>query len=291
MRIVREESELAAAMESASSEAQAAFGDGTLYLEKFIEHARHVEIQVMADGQGGALVCGDRECSIQRRHQKLVEEASAPHLPAATREAMQQAALRACKAWDYRSAGTLEFLVDQHGEFFFLELNARLQVEHPVTELVTGLDLVAEQLNVAAGGLLSMTGVAPARGHAIECRINAEDPSRDFRPGAGRLDDYRIAQGPGIRVDTHCEPGEAVPPHYDSLLGKLCVWASDRPRAVARLRRALGETSITGIPTTLPLLRDIAHEATFTEGRYTTAYLTEREAYLPTLADARTQVA
>jgi acetyl-CoA carboxylase biotin carboxylase subunit len=132
-----------------------------------------------------------------------------------------------------------------------------------------------------------MTGVAPARGHAIECRINAEDPSRDFRPGAGRLDDYRIAQGPGIRVDTHCEPGETVPPHYDSLLGKLCVWAADRPRAVARLRRALGETSITGIPTTLPLLRDIAHEATFTEGRYTTAYLTEREAFLPTLAGAR----
>jgi acetyl-CoA carboxylase biotin carboxylase subunit len=200
---------------------------------------------------------------------------------------MQQAALRACKAWGYRSAGTLEFLVDQHGEFFFLELNARLQVEHPVTELVTGLDLVVEQLNVAAGGLLSMTGVAPARGHAIECRINAEDPSRDFRPGAGRLDDYRIAQGPGIRVDTHCEPGESVPPHYDSLLGKLCVWAADRPRAVARLRRALAETSISGIPTTLPLLRDIAHEPVFTEGRYTTAYLTEREAFLPTLAGAR----
>ncbi|MGE0026301.1 MAG: acetyl/propionyl/methylcrotonyl-CoA carboxylase subunit alpha [Thermoleophilia bacterium] len=287
MRRVERPGDLAHAFEVAQREAEAAFSDGGLYVERLLEGARHVEIQVMADGQGGALVCGDRECSIQRRHQKLVEEASAPHLPAATREAMQQAALRAVKAWDYRSAGTLEFLVDQYGEFFFLELNARLQVEHPVTELVTGLDLVAEQLNVAAGGLLSMTGVAPARGHAIECRINAEDPSRDFRPGAGRLDDYRIAQGPGIRVDTHCEPGETVPPHYDSLLGKLCVWASDRPRAVARLRRALAETSITGIPTTLPLLRDIAHEATFTEGRYTTAYLTEREEFLPTLAGAK----
>jgi acetyl-CoA carboxylase biotin carboxylase subunit len=286
MRRVERPGDLAQAFEVAQREAEAAFSDGGLYVERLLEGARHVEIQVMADGQGGALVAGDRECSIQRRHQKLVEEASAPHLPAATREAMQQAALRAVKAWDYRSAGTLEFLVDQHGEFFFLELNARLQVEHPVTELVTGLDLVAEQLNVAAGGLLSMTGVAPARGHAIECRINAEDPSRDFRPGAGRLDDYRIAQGPGIRVDTHCEPGESVPPHYDSLLGKLCVWAADRPRAVARLRRALLETSITGIPTTLPLLRDIAHEAVFTEGRYTTAYLTDRADHLPTLAGA-----
>ncbi len=286
MRRVERPADLAQAFEVAQREAEAAFSDGSLYVERLLEGARHVEIQVMADGQGGALVCGDRECSIQRRHQKLIEEASAPHLPAATREAMQQAALRAVKAWDYRSAGTLEFLVDAKGDFFFLELNARLQVEHPVTELVTGLDLVAEQLNVAAGGLLSRTGVAEANGHAIECRINAEDPSRDFRPGAGRLDDFRIAQGPGIRVDTHCEPGENIPPYYDSLLGKLCVWAPDRPRAVARLRRALAETSVTGIPTTLPLLADIAHDAPFVEGRYTTSYLPEREAYLPSLHPA-----
>ncbi len=287
MRRVERPGDLAQAFEVAQREAEAAFSDGSLYVERLLEGARHVEIQVMADGQGGALVCGDRECSIQRRHQKLIEEASAPHLPAATREAMQQAALRAVKAWEYRSAGTLEFLVDAAGDFFFLELNARLQVEHPVTELVTGLDLVAEQLNVAAGGLLSRTGVAEANGHAIECRINAEDPSRDFRPGAGRLDDFRIAQGPGIRVDTHCEPGENIPPHYDSLLGKLCVWAPDRPRAIARLRRALAETSVTGIPTTLPLLADIAHDAPFVEGRYTTSYLTEREAFLPSLRPAR----
>ena len=287
MRRVERAADLAQAFEVAQREAEAAFSDGSLYVERLLEGARHVEIQVMADGQGGALVCGDRECSIQRRHQKLIEEASAPHLPAATREAMQQAALRAVKAWDYRSAGTLEFLVDAKGDFFFLELNARLQVEHPVTELVTGLDLVAEQLNVAAGGLLSRTGVAEANGHAIECRINAEDPSRDFRPGAGRLDDFRIAQGPGIRVDTHCEPGENIPPYYDSLLGKLCVWAPDRPRAVARLRRALLETSVTGIPTTLPLLADIAHDAPFVEGRYTTSYLPEREAFLPSLRPSR----
>ena len=287
MRRVEHPGDLAHAFEVAQREAEASFNDGSLYVERLLEGARHVEIQVMADGQGGALVAGDRECSIQRRHQKLIEEAPAPHLPAATREAMQQAALRAVKAWNYRSAGTLEFLVDANGDFFFLELNARLQVEHPVTELVTGLDLVAEQLHVAAGGLLSRTGVAEANGHAIECRINAEDPSRDFRPGAGRLDDYRIAQGPGIRVDTHCEPGETIPPHYDSLLGKLCVWAADRPKAIARLRRALHETSITGIPTTLPLLADIAHDAPFVEGRYTTSYLPEREAHLPTLNGAR----
>ena len=192
----------------AQREAEAAFSDGGLYVERLLEGARHVEIQVMADGHGGALVCGDRECSIQRRHQKLIEEAPAPHLPDATRDAMQQAALRAVKAWGYRSAGTLEFLVDAEGRFYFLELNARLQVEHPVTELVTGMDLVAEQLGIAAGGLLSRTGVAEARGHAIECRINAEDPARDFRPGAGRLRDFRLPGGPGIRVDTHCEAGE-----------------------------------------------------------------------------------
>ena len=287
MRRVEHPADLPQAFEVAQREAEASFNDGRLYVERLLEGARHVEIQVMADGQGGALVAGDRECSIQRRHQKLIEEAPAPNLPAGTRERMQQAALRAVKAWDYRSAGTLEFLVDAAGDFYYLELNARLQVEHPVTELTTGLDLVAEQLNVAAGGLLSRTGVAEANGHAIECRINAEDPSRDFRPGAGRLDDYRIAQGPGIRVDTHCEPGENVPPHYDSLLGKLCVWASDRPRAIARLRRALDETSITGIPTTLPLLRDIAHDAPFVEGRYTTDYLPQREAYLPALHPER----
>ncbi len=283
MRRVDRPADLPAAFEVAQREAEAAFSDGGLYVERMLEGARHVEIQVLADGLGGVLVCGDRECSIQRRHQKLVEEAPAPHLPAATRTAMQEAALRAVKAWEYRSAGTLEFLVDAQGDFFFLELNARLQVEHPVTELVTGLDLVAEQLQVAAGGLLSRTGVVEANGHAIECRINAEDPYRDFRPGAGRLDDFRIAQGPGIRVDTHCEPGELVPPHYDSLLGKLCVWATDRPRAIARLRRALDETSVTGIPTTLPLLWDIAMDAPFVEGRYTTAYLTERAAFLPSL--------
>jgi acetyl-CoA carboxylase, biotin carboxylase subunit len=283
MRRVERPEELASAFEVAQREAEAAFSDGGLYVERLLEGSRHVEIQIMADGQGGGLVCGDRDCSIQRRHQKLVEEAPAPHLPPATRDAMHETALRAIRAWNYRSAGTLEFLVDAEGNFFFLELNARLQVEHPVTELVTGLDLVAEQLEVAQGGLLSRTGRLEADGAAIECRINAEDPSRDFRPGAGRLRDFRMPGGPGIRVDTHCEPGETIPPFYDSLLGKLCVWGVDRPHAVRRLHRALGEAIVSGIPTTVPVLRDIAHDEPFVAGRYTTSYMVERAEYLDSL--------
>jgi len=283
MRRVESAAELPAAFEVAQREAQAAFSDGSLYVEKLLEGARHVEVQIMADGLGGVLVAGDRECSIQRRHQKLLEEAPAPNLPDATRTAMHEACLRAAKAWGYKSAGTMEFLVDAAGNFYFLELNARLQVEHPVTELVTGLDLVAEQLRIADGGLLSQTGVASVNGAAIECRINAEDPANDFRPAAGRLKEFRIAQGPGIRVDTYCQPGMLVPPYYDSLVAKLCIWAPDRPRAVARMARALDETLIEGIPTTLSLHRDIAGEPTFRDGRYTTSYLTERGHDLPSL--------
>jgi acetyl-CoA carboxylase biotin carboxylase subunit len=283
MRRVETAEELPSAFEVAQMEAQAAFSDGSLYVEKLLEGARHVEVQIMADGLGGVLVAGDRECSIQRRHQKLLEEAPAPNLPDATRAAMHEACLRAARVWGYRSAGTMEFLVDAAGNFYFLELNARLQVEHPVTELVSGLDLVAEQLRIAQGGVLSLTGVAPVAGAAIECRINAEDPARDFMPAAGRLREFRIAQGPGIRVDTYCRPGMLVPPYYDSLVAKLCMWAADRPRAVARMARALDETVIEGIATTLDLHRDIAGELSFREGRYTTSYLTERADALPSL--------
>lgn len=283
MRRVESADELANAFEVAQREAQAAFSDGSLYVEKLLEGARHVEVQILADGLGGVLVAGDRECSIQRRHQKLIEEAPAPNLPEATRTAMHEACLRAAKVWGYRSAGTMEFLVDAHGDFYFLELNARLQVEHPVTELVTGLDLVAEQLRVAQGGLLSMTGIAPCTGAAIECRLNAEDPAHDFRPSAGLLRRFRIAQGPGIRVDTYCQEGRAVPPNYDSLVAKLCVWAPDRPKAVARMARALHETEIEGVATTVGLFTDIAAESDFRAGRYTTAYLPEHAEVLPSL--------
>lgn len=286
MRRVEQGDDLGRAFEAAQREAEASFGDGGLYVERLLEGARHVELQVMADGQGGGLVVGDRDCSIQRRHQKLVEEGPAPHLPEATRDAMHEAGLRAIRAWGYRGAGTLEFLVDGEGNFFFLELNARLQVEHPVTELVSGMDLVAEQLLVAQGGLLSRTGRVEAVGAAVECRINAEDPAHDFRPGAGRLVDFRMPGGPGIRVDTHCEPGEAIPPYYDSLLGKLCVWGRDRPHAIRRLTRALDEAIVSGIPTTLPVLRDIVRDEPFVEGRYTTGYIVDRAAHLPSLAPA-----
>ncbi len=287
MRRVESSDELPNAFDVAQREALAAFSDGSLYVEKLLEGARHVEVQILADGLGGVLVCGDRECSIQRRHQKVVEEAPAPNLPDATRTAMHEACLQAARVWGYRSAGTMEFLVDAQGKFYFLELNARLQVEHPVTELVTGLDLVSEQLRVAQGGLLTTTGVAPAHGAAIECRINAEDPSKDFMPAAGRLSEFRIAQGPGIRVDTYCQPGMLVPPYYDSLIAKLCVWAPDRPRAVARMARALDETHVAGIATTIELLRDIAGELTFREGRYTTSYLTDHADALPSLGQRR----
>ena len=283
MRRVESSADLPIAFDVAQREAQAAFSDGSLYVEKLLEGARHVEVQILADGLGGVLVCGDRECSIQRRHQKVVEEAPAPNLPDATRQAMHAACLEAARVWGYKSAGTMEFLVDAYGKFYFLELNARLQVEHPVTELVTGLDLVAEQLRVAQGGLLTTTGVARANGAAIECRINAEDPSKDFQPAAGRLKEFRIAQGPGIRVDTYCQPGMMVPPYYDSLIAKLCVWAPDRPRAVARMARALDETIIDGIATTIDLLRDIAGELSFREGKYTTSYLTDHADALPSL--------
>jgi len=283
MRRVETPEELPAAFDVAQREAVAAFGDGGLYVERLLEGARHIEVQILADGLGGVLVAGDRECSIQRRHQKLVEEAPAPNLPDATRTAMHEACIAAARAWGYRSAGTLEFLVDARANFFFLELNARLQVEHPVTELVSGLDLVAEQLRVAQGLVLSRTGVAAANGASIEVRVNAEDPALDFRPSAGRLKDFRMPGGPGIRVDTHCEPGMKVPPNYDSLMAKLCVWAADRPRAVKRLERALGEAVVEGVPTTLPLFRDIVLESSFGEGKYTTAYLVERARYLPTL--------
>jgi acetyl-CoA carboxylase biotin carboxylase subunit len=283
MRRVERPEDLESAFSVARSEAAAAFGDPGVYVERLLEGGRHVEVQIMADGMGGVLICGDRECSIQRRHQKLIEEAPAPNLPDATRAAMHETCARAAKAWGYRSAGTVEFLVDAVGDFFFLELNARLQVEHPVTELVTGLDLVAEQLRVADGGLLSRTGVAPAVGAAIECRVNAEDPLHGFRPGAGTLTAFDMPAGPGVRLDTFCATGSTVPPYYDSLIAKLCVWAADRPRAVRRLERALDEARVEGVPTTLDLYREIVRDQPFVDARYTTAYLEERAAFLPAM--------
>jgi acetyl-CoA carboxylase, biotin carboxylase subunit len=273
MRIVDGEDELEGDFRTAAAEADAAFGDATLYVEKVVRPARHVEIQVLADSQGGVLTLGERECSIQRRHQKLVEESPSPALSPETREAMEAATERAAQAIGYRNAGTFEFLLGPDQSFYFIELNARLQVEHPVSELVTGIDLVREQLRVAAGEPLATTGRAPRRGHAIEIRINAEDPSRDFAPAPGLVEDLRVPLGPGVRFDTFVEAGRTVPPFYDSLLGKLVVWDEDRPAAIARALRALGELSVTGIPTTRELAIRILRSEQFASGRYSTSFL------------------
>ena len=283
MRLVGERSDLDAAFTTAALEAEAAFGDGSLYLEKAVSPARHVEIQVLADGEGGVLTLGERECSIQRRHQKLIEESPSPALSPDRREEMEAAAERACETIGYRNAGTFEFLLGPDGAFYFIELNARLQVEHPVTELVTGIDIVREQLRIAAGERLARTGRAERRGHAIEVRLNAEDPARGFVPSPGRITRFRPPLGPGVRLDTHVEEGTAVPPHYDSLLGKLIVWDESRPEAIARALRALGELQLDGVPTTRALAIDVLRSEGFASGRYSTEYLAEAAAALPAL--------
>jgi acetyl-CoA carboxylase biotin carboxylase subunit len=283
MRLVRGPDELDSAYSTAALEAEAAFGDGSLYLEKAIAPARHVEIQVLADGEGGVLTLGERECSIQRRHQKLIEESPSPALDKDTREAMEAAAERACRTIGYRNAGTFEFLLGPNRSFYFIELNARLQVEHPVTEMVTGIDLVREQLKIAAGEPLTRTGRAERRGHALEVRINAEDPSHDFAPAPGRITRLRAPLGPGVRLDTYIEDGAEVPPHYDSLLGKLIVWDETRPEAIARALRALGELKVEGVPTTRELAMDVLRSEEFSSGHYSTGYLTEAGAQLPAL--------
>jgi acetyl-CoA carboxylase biotin carboxylase subunit len=284
MRLVRGPDELDSAYGTAALEAEAAFGDRSLYLEKAISPARHVEIQVLADGQGGVLTLGERECSIQRRHQKLIEESPSPALNPETREEMEAAAERACHAIDYRNAGTFEFLLGPDRAFYFIELNARLQVEHPVSELVTGIDIVREQLRIAFGEALARTGRADRRGHALEIRLNAEDPARDFAPSPGRIDRFRPPLGPGVRLDTWVEEGAVVPPHYDSLLGKLIVWDETRPEAIDRALRALGELQLEGVPTTRELAMDILRSEEFASGRYSTGFLGEAGARLPALA-------
>jgi acetyl-CoA carboxylase biotin carboxylase subunit len=284
MRLVQGPDELDSAYNTAALEAEAAFGDGSLYLEKAVSPARHVEIQVLVDGQGGVLTLGERECSIQRRHQKLIEESPSPALDDELREAMEAAAERACHAIGYRNAGTFEFLLGPDRSFYFIELNARLQVEHPVTEMVTGIDLVREQLRIAAGAPLARTGRAARRGHALEVRVNAEDPTRDFAPAPGRITRFRPPLGPGVRVDTFLEDGTEVPPHYDSLLGKLIVWDETRLEAIARALRALGELRVEGVPTTRELAMDILRSEEFGSGRYSIGYLAEAGARLPALA-------
>jgi acetyl-CoA carboxylase, biotin carboxylase subunit len=249
--------------------------------------ARHVEIQVLGDAHGSVLTLGERECSIQRRHQKLIEESPSPALTPQRREEMEAIAERAARAIGYQNAGTFEFLLGPDASFYFIELNARLQVEHPVSELVTGIDLVHAQLQVAAGDPLEQTGRAPRNGHAIEVRVNAEDPARDFLPMPGRVERFRPPSGPGVRVDTHIEEGSVVPPHYDSLLAKVVVWAPDRERALARCLRALNEFEVTGLPTTIGAAAQVIRSEGFARGNYSTSYLEDVAESLPALAEAQ----
>ena len=285
MRMVLEPSELDDAYHRAAAEAQAAFGDGSLYVEKVITPARHVEIQVLCDDHGHVLTCGERECSVQRRHQKLLEESPSPALDDERREEMEAAAESACTHIGYRNAGTLEFLVGPDGSFSFIELNARLQVEHPVTEAIVGIDLVREQVRIAAGDALAHGGRAgPRRGHAIELRINAEDPARGFAPAPGKIERFRPPLGPGVRVDTFVEDGTVISPHYDSLIAKIVVFDGTRRLAITRARRALDELVVEGVPTTRDVLQDILASDEFQSGEYSTSFLEEAGARLPALA-------
>jgi acetyl-CoA carboxylase biotin carboxylase subunit len=267
MRLVQEESELSKLFAAAQGEAEAAFGNAGVYLEKFVQKPRHIEFQILADTYGNVIHLGERECSIQRRHQKLLEESPSPALTPTLREKMGTAAVMAAKSINYVGAGTVEFLLDQSGEFYFMEMNTRIQVEHPVTEMVTGLDLIAEQIRIAQGERLSLTQEqVMLRGHAIECRINAEDPEHNFRPNPGRISGYLPPSGPGVRMDSHVYTDYEIPPYYDSLIGKLIVWGHDRPAAIKRMRRALRECAVTGLPTTIAFHQKILDNPDFQKG-------------------------
>jgi acetyl-CoA carboxylase, biotin carboxylase subunit len=286
MRLVETPEQVEGAVATATAEAEAAFGDGRLYLEKAIVPARHVEIQVLGDSHDGVLTLGERECSIQRRFQKLIEESPSPALTPELRERMESTVERAVRAIGYTNAGTFEFLLGPDGSFYFIELNGRLQVEHPVSEVVTGIDLVHEQLRIAAGEPLEQTGRAPRRGHAIEVRVNAEDPARAFLPMPGMVERFRPPLGPGIRVDTHVQDGAVIPPQYDSLLAKVIAWAPDRDRALARCLRALNEFEVVGIPTTIAAAAQVIRSEGFARGNYSTSYLGDMAESLPALAEA-----
>ncbi|MCU0570052.1 MAG: acetyl-CoA carboxylase biotin carboxylase subunit [Oculatellaceae cyanobacterium Prado106] len=267
MRLVRDPEDLVKSFLAAQGEADAAFGNPGVYMEKFIERPRHIEFQILADSHGNVVHLGERECSIQRRHQKLLEEAPSPALSPELREKMGAAAVRVAQGIGYVGAGTVEFLLDASGGFYFMEMNTRIQVEHPVTEMITGVDLIAEQIRVAQGERLRFTqDQIQFRGHAIECRINAEDPDHNFRPNPGRISGYLPPGGPGVRMDSHVYTDYEIPPYYDSLIGKLIVWGSDRPTAIQRMKRALRECAITGLTTTIGFHQKVLEAPDFIRG-------------------------
>ena len=281
MRLVTEESEFTKLFQAAQGEAGAAFGNSGVYLERFIERPRHIEFQILADNYGNVIHLGERDCSIQRRNQKLLEEAPSPALNPELREKMGKAAVNAAQFINYTGAGTVEFLLDRSGEFYFMEMNTRIQVEHPVTEMITGVDLVAEQIRIAQGERLQLTqDQVILRGHAIECRINAEDPDHNFRPSAGRITAYLPPGGPGVRMDSHVYTDYQIPPYYDSLIGKLIVWGPDRPTAINRMRRALRECAVTGLPTTIGFHQKILENAEFLKGNVYTNFVQEMKALM-----------
>ena len=282
MRVVRREAELEAAIRTASSEARASFGDDGIYAEKFLEGVRHVEIQVLADAHGNAVHLGERECSTQRRHQKLIEESPSTAIDPERRARMGELAIEVVRATGYTNAGTVEFLLDREGRPYFMEVNARLQVEHPVTEAVTGCDLVRAQIEVARGERLALRqDLLQPRGWAIECRILAEDPAQGFAPSPGRVRALRLPSGPGVRVDTALQAGDEISLHYDALIAKLIVWGPDRPTALARLARALDEFQVGGIRTSLPFHREVVRDADFRSGDIDIGYV---ERVMPRLA-------
>jgi acetyl-CoA carboxylase biotin carboxylase subunit len=281
MRVCREESSLLSSLQAAKNEAEASFRDGSVYLEKFIDRPRHVEVQILADSHGNVVHLFERDCSLQRRHQKLVEESPAPTLPDKVRRRLCDAAVRLAKASGYVNAGTCEFLVDAEHNFYFIEVNARIQVEHPVTELVTGIDLVKQQIRIAAGETLTLKQSDIQQiGHSFECRINCEDPDHNFRPSPGTITGLRVPGGYGVRWDSHVRVGYTIPPNYDSMIGKLLVHAPTRPEAMAVMRRALDELQIEGISTTLPLHRRIFRNPDFAESRVDTTWV-ERVLFPP----------
>jgi acetyl-CoA carboxylase biotin carboxylase subunit len=274
MRIARNEPSLSSGFHAARTEALAAFGDATVYIEKFVENPRHVEVQVLGDMHGNAVHLGERDCTIQRRHQKLIEESPSPLIDEATRQAMGEAAVRLVKHAGYHNAGTVEFLVDRDLKFYFIEVNARIQVEHTVTEMVTGIDLIQEQIRLAAGEPLGYTQEdIEFRGHCIEVRINAEDPFRDFQPSPGLVESFVPPGGPGVRLDSHCYSGYRIPPNYDSMIGKLLVHRGSRAQAIRTLQRALGEFVIDGPRTTIPILRKVLDHSDFRQGEHDTGFM------------------
>jgi len=274
MRVALNDLALKAALQQARAEAEAAFGNADVYLEKYIEHPRHVEVQVLADQHGNVVHLWERDCTMQRRHQKLVEESPAPRLEESTRTAMCEAAVQLVKAADYSNAGTVEFVVDQQGNFYFIELNARIQVEHPVTEMVTGVDLIKAQIRVGAGEELPVRQEEiRSTGTAIECRINAEDPSKNFRPTPGKIERLVAPGGYGVRFDSHVHAGYTVSPHYDSMIAKLIVHQPTREQAIRCMQRALAELSIGGVKTTTPLLKEILTHPAFADGPVDTTFI------------------